>query len=238
MPVIVKYTKNDNNYIISINNKVSNADENEMNFLRKNKSFACMTNEYIRKKLIKQQLTVKLISVIETNQYKYEGEVLKGKRHGSGKTVYKSGEIYDGEWEEDEMIFGIKLYPNGELYEGECKGYSQHGYGVFRCKNGEKFEGVYYNNHKARGIMTYANGDVYEGEFNNENKKQGQGMMTYSNGDIYEGRWLDDVKHGFGILTLVKPDDKGYQYYAGNWQKGKMIDEIIASVNPMVIIKN
>lgn len=24
--------------------------------------------------------------------------------------------------------------------------------------------------------------------------------MTYSNGEVYDGQWLDDLRHGYGIL--------------------------------------
>lgn len=39
--------------------------------------------------------------------------------------------------------------------------------------------------------------------------------MIYSNGDIYEGSWLNDLKHGYGILEKKNGD----KYY-GHWNIG------------------
>ena len=39
--------------------------------------------------------------------------------------------------------------------------------------------------------------------------------MIYSNGDIYEGLWVNDLKHGYGILEK-KTGDK----YYGHWNEG------------------
>jgi len=32
------------------------------------------------------------------------------------------------------------------------------------------------------------------------NKREGKGLMTYANGEVYDGQWLDDLRHGYGIL--------------------------------------
>ena len=34
--------------------------------------------------------------------------------------------------------------------------------------------------------------------------------MYYNNGDIYEGEWLNDMKHGNGMLRLSKSNLKNY----------------------------
>jgi hypothetical protein len=39
--------------------------------------------------------------------------------------------------------------------------------------------------------------------------------MVYSNGDIYEGLWINDLKHGYGVLEK-KTGDK----YYGHWNEG------------------
>ena len=39
--------------------------------------------------------------------------------------------------------------------------------------------------------------------------------MIYANGDIYEGAWINDLKHGYGIL-----EKKGGDKYYGFWNEG------------------
>ena len=46
------------------------------------------------------------------NGAKYEGEKLKGMRHGKGRFFYSDGGVYDGEWKENRM------YGKGILYYG------------------------------------------------------------------------------------------------------------------------
>lgn len=53
----------------------------------------------------------------------YNGEKLKGKRHGHGKFSYADGGYYEGSWFEGFMEgYGKLFYPSGKLaYEGEWK---------------------------------------------------------------------------------------------------------------------
>jgi len=39
--------------------------------------------------------------------------------------------------------------------------------------------------------------------------------MIYANGDVYEGAWVNDLKHGYGIL-----EKKGGDKYYGYWNEG------------------
>ena len=51
------------------------------------------------------------------------------------------------------------------------------------------------------GELTLFNGDVFRGQF--RDNQRSQGLYWYKNGDTYEGSWLDDFKHGKGILKLT-----------------------------------
>eukprot|EP01038_Epipyxis_sp_PR26KG_P005293 gene5293-7355_t len=77
-----------------------------------------------------------------------------------------------------------------------------------------------------KGKRTYANLDVYDGEFV-ENMRHGVGVMKYFNGDRYEGEWSHNKLDGFGVYiwnTVI--DDKGNitsgKRYEGDWKNGKM----------------
>ena len=61
---------------------------------------------------------------------------------------------------------------------------------------------------------TYANGDKYEGPFVDD-KKHGQGILTFANGDKYEGPYVDDKRHGQGIFTFA----------SGNKYEGPYVDD-------------
>ena len=43
--------------------------------------------------------------------------------------------------------------------------------------------------------------------------------MIYSNGDVYEGIWLNDLKHGYGVLEK-KSGDKYYGYWVEDKKEG------------------
>ena len=49
--------------------------------------------------------------------------------------------------------------------------------------------------------MTLFNGDIFKGTF--KNNQRHNGTYYYKNGDFYEGYWNNDVKDGYGKLTLA-----------------------------------
>lgn len=51
-------------------------------------------------------------------KYKYSGEWVSDKMHGSGKFMYASGTCYDGQWESSEYQgTGTFSWPDGRRYE-------------------------------------------------------------------------------------------------------------------------
>jgi hypothetical protein len=44
---------------------------------------------------------------------------------------------------------------------------------------------------------------------------------VFKSGERWEGEWLDDMRHGEGILY----DDKGRVRLRGRWQKDKLVEE-------------
>ena len=75
----------------------------------------------------------------------YEGEFLKGLRHGSGVMKYYSyGNeciVYDGDWEKD----------------------LRHGYGHFVCSNGSEFSGQWIQGQQHYGMFSGSEGHKYMG---------------------------------------------------------------------------
>lgn len=58
----------------------------------------------------------------------YQGEYLRGKRHGKGKFTWVNGEEFEGEWKNGKKNgFGIWKSPKGDYYEGEWVENRQNG---------------------------------------------------------------------------------------------------------------
>jgi len=50
----------------------------------------------------------------EDDEYRYEGDLVHGKKHGKGTIVYNNGAYYSGEWRNDQMNgFGTLYYASG-----------------------------------------------------------------------------------------------------------------------------
>jgi hypothetical protein len=57
--------------------------------------------------------------IYDNGEY-YEGEWMRGKRHGKGIYVYIDGSRFEGSWENDRINGeGTSWYPNGNRYQGE-----------------------------------------------------------------------------------------------------------------------
>ena len=67
------------------------------------------------------------------------------------------GDIFEGDWEDDEKVFGVHSATSHVVYTGE--------FAKTKVRNG-------------KGKVTYPNGDVYEGTFEND-KRTGPGKYTY-----------------------------------------------------------
>ncbi len=130
--------------------------------------------------------------VIEDANFKYEGYVKNGKKHGQGAITFKSGDKYVGEWQNDKKHGkGTYFYPSGDKYVGEWKNSSMHGKGTYFFKSGNKFEGQWQNDKKqGRGTYHFKNGDKWEGSYVN-NKKHGRGVYTWVSGESKEELWKD-----------------------------------------------
>jgi len=73
----------------------------------------------------------------------YEGDFIKGKRHGKGKTTgYNNGDVYEGDYIEDKMHGkGKYTFSSGDVYEGDFIEGKMHGKGKFTYSDGRVQEG-------------------------------------------------------------------------------------------------
>ncbi len=177
--------------------------------------------------------------------YKYEGEMLKGKREGQGTETFASsaasfagtwrgdkmhgrgvyrmenGDIYDGNWVEGFRTGrGTLTCPNGDRYEGEWLKGERNGKGIFAWANGDRYEGDFKNNDFAgRGVFTGANGDRYEGDWAN-GKLHGKGTYWWANGIRYEGEWANGAMNGYGVCYFTNG-----AVQKGQWANGKFVGD-------------
>jgi len=125
--------------------------------------------------------------VIEGENFKYEGYVKNGKKHGQGSLFFNSGDKYVGEWRNDKKHGqGTYTYSDGEKYVGQWQGGNMHGKGAYFFKSGNNFVGHWQKDKKqGRGTYYFKNGDKWEGTYKND-KKHGPGVYTWASGESQE----------------------------------------------------
>ncbi|GFN80045.1 MORN repeat-containing protein 1-like [Plakobranchus ocellatus] len=159
--------------------------------------------------------------IYENAFFRYEGEWMKGKKHGHGKLLMKDGTYYEGQFINGEINGnGYKYFSSSKAkYTGQFLNGEMHGHGIMAYFNGNVYEGQWYKNKKQGfGILSTSEKAVYEGTFHGH-VRDGEGTQTYdesykklSNGDRYEGYWMLDQRNGHGDLWCADGS-----HYSGNF---------------------
>mgnify|MGYP000922459573 FL=1 len=124
----------------------------------------------------------------------YEGEVLNGAKHGTGRFWYVGGAHYEGQYHHGNMEgFGRLYYDENTLaYEGTWVADKFHGKGTVYNNNpspcDEEFDYMNFDNIGNFWVK-------YDGEFRDD-LKHGTGVLYLSNGDKFVGVFVDDLAHG------------------------------------------
>lgn len=139
------------------------------------------------------------------NGDEYDGEFVRGKRHGFGVYVeFVTKNQYEGDWDHDERhgkgVLTSKA--SGYIYDGEWKHDMRCGHGHSALKNVETYTGEWLDNFF-----------------------HGMGVYTNADGDVYNGEWRRGVKHGAGKLTVARrrreDEFEGVKQYTGEFVNGK-----------------
>lgn len=111
------------------------------------------------KKFVKNPTEKQNNDVYILHEGTYNGEWNGDKREGNGKMTYDNGDVYEGEWENDEPKKGRRDFKNNkiEYYDGEWKDGMFHGQGTISYG---------YDDHTATPSYKYK-GVWYEGVFEN-----------------------------------------------------------------------
>ena len=110
-------------------------------------------------------------------------------RSGRGRLTEACGDVYEGEWEHDEMKQGAVasiMYTNGDKYVGEFS---------MQLKNGD-------------GAQYYNEGRTYKGQWEN-GTWHGTGELREANGDGFYGNFVNGVRMGKdpdARAVLIRPD--------------------------------
>ena len=94
---------------------------------------------------------------------------------------------------------GTYLWPNGDIYEGDFVENERTGRGIYYFFDGAVYEGSFLDNESHGQVTSYfLNGDVYDGDFV-KGDRTGQGtLFIESTGDVYTGGFLNGNFNGFG----------------------------------------
>jgi hypothetical protein len=142
----------------------------------------------------------------------YEGAFVGGQRHGQGRLTYQSGVVQEGEWRQGYLHGKCRINSPNDVYEGECIAGHYSGYGrLERRARGEVYEGEFRNgSYDGKGKLSDRD-HTYEGTFK-LGLKEGIGRETFSNGNEYEGSFVQDLRHGRGIIKARTADGQEVVY--------------------------
>lgn len=166
--------------------------------------------------------------VYESTGDSYDGEWFEGDIHGEGRFAFSNGDIFAGEFENNQMKQGIMNKANGDEYAGDFVNDLFIGYSLYKYANGDiycgdflkgkmngngvlkikqsKFDyaGKFEDNQLVHGQVLTHEGE-YLGEFApNTRAFHGRGIMKHKTGDVYDGKWSDGLMHGHGTLIYAK----------------------------------
>lgn len=199
----------------------------------------CYSRQFIKEEQKKQEITGYGTRELESGVY--TGEMLCGECHGPGTIQYHNGGWYTGQWDYGRMTgygTGKHIYKSGDIYEGEFLDGKRHGTGKMVYASGDVYEGEFAQNKRhgkgsvqyadgrsyigqwkdgqisGTGKFVYVSGSTYEGEFL-EGLRDGIGTYYYTSGAVYTGQWTKDKTNGFGTMQYANGS-----WYSGNWTDG------------------
>ena len=140
----------------------------------------------------------------------YEGKFIKGDLNGKGIFRNKDGNVYIGDFVNNERCGKGELTTNKYNYIGDFRNNKFNGKGKIEfIEDGSIYEGQFVDNEiEGKGKYKWKNGEVYEGQMK-KGKMEGFGKYYYNNGNIYEGEYSDGIRNGRG--KLIYPEGKIYE---------------------------
>jgi hypothetical protein len=126
--------------------------------------------------------------------FSYDGNWKSGKMEGLGTYLFVDNTSYVGHFHENRPHgYGKTSYKHGQSYEGEFENGLFSGKGIYHSVNDKiKYEGEFFNGKRSgKGKLTFPSGLMYEGEFL-EGKPHGKGkMVSKLTGWAFEGTFRE-----------------------------------------------
>lgn len=158
----------------------------------------------------------------------YQGSWLSGKMDGLGILNFEDGSVYEGQFKRG-LMHGpgtrtVVRPADREIQKGNWKDGKLNGYATVSYSNGDLYEGFFQEDQRF-GHGCYQSGrhnrasctSIYVGEWNN-NMKDGYGVQDdILKGEKYMGMWVDDQRHGNGVLVTLDG-----MYFEGNFVQNKL----------------
>eukprot|EP00928_Gymnodinium_smaydae_P058432 TRINITY_DN4163_c0_g1_i3.p1 TRINITY_DN4163_c0_g1~~TRINITY_DN4163_c0_g1_i3.p1 ORF type:complete len:1144 (+),score=236.26 TRINITY_DN4163_c0_g1_i3:55-3432(+) len=173
------------------------------------------------------------------NGIKYEGPFVDSDIIGRGKISYPDGAVYEGElWKGKRHGSGCHTRPDGcTKYDGEWLEGRRHGFGRLSYDDAGRsyYEGEWRDDRKhGHGKQVWPSGNVYEGQWNN-GEMSGEGQMSWTDGpglpEVYSGSWDASLPEGTGTHTWLAaspqlpgkelPSQHMNNRYEGEWARGQ-----------------
>ena len=131
----------------------------------------------------------------------YKGDFLNNLRHGTGKD-YRKNAKYEGEFKKDKKCGkGKIIFESGDIYEGEFNDNKFNGYGHYIwAKNGHEYKGNYLNGKfHGEGLYKWGENEYYNGEYVN-GIKEGEGEISYADGKKFFVNFSNGKPNGIGVF--------------------------------------
>lgn len=148
----------------------------------------------------------------------YNGWIRSGMFNGHGIYRMKSGNIYEGDFQNGKIKTGSLRDISGNLYYGSFSDWKRNGQGKQVFSSGHIYEGQWLNDRfSGEGKLLAPSETEFLGSF--ENHKFVQGKIVYPDGSVYEGQSVAWKRHGKGKLTL-----KNGVTIVGTWESDIQIE--------------
>lgn len=155
---------------------------------------------------------------IDDNHRVYIGDFVNGQITGKGVFIDYEDHIFTGIFENNDLLVGKCVAPNGTVYEGVFTNRYLNGEGKAIYKNGTISTGTFHKDKLINGKKVRKK-ETLEGEFY-ENGNIKKGKKTQNNGVITEGEYYED-----GTLKRGKYINHDGVIYEGEFKENRLYGE-------------